>query len=141
VVVYKIITSRKLEIQGLCLKTLAPQYGNMNKICHLMPCLCMRSNFEPSLCFEPCSHTSHSLLHYIVFDAIMRMGISWVFISPFKISCSLVYKDGSLTNNKVIKNDMTCHLYIGCHVASIMTCQFVRSTLTLATFRWWPKFG
>jgi len=80
----------------------------------------------------------HSLFHYMVFDAIMRMGISWVFISPLK---TFVVKDGSLTNNKVIKNDMMCHLYIGCHVASIVTCQFVELTLTLATFKWWPKFG
>lgn len=140
-VVYKIITSRKLEIQGLGLKTFAPQYGNTKKICHLMPCLCTSSNFEPDLCFEPCSHTSHSLFHYMVFDAIMQMGISWVFISPLKTPCSFVDKDGSLTNNKVIKNDMMCHLYIGCHVTSVVTHQFVESTLTLVTFKWWPKFG
>jgi hypothetical protein len=57
----------------------------------------------------------------MVFDAIMRMGIGWIFISQLKTPCSFVDKDGSLTNNKVIKNDMTCHLYIGRHVASIMT--------------------
>lgn len=140
-IVYKIITFRKLEIQSLGLTTLGPQYGNMNKICHLMPCLCTWSNFEPDLCFELCCHIFHSLLHYMVFDAIMRMGISWIFISPLKTPCSFVDKDGSLINNKVIKNDMTCHLYIGCHETSIVTHQFVKSTLTLVTFRWWSKFG
>jgi hypothetical protein len=43
--------------------------------CRLMPCLCIGSCFESDLFHGPCNHTSHSLPHFMVFDAFMRHPI------------------------------------------------------------------